>query len=124
MHSWEEDDGTINIPWIREHEQSPDYVRDQKRNYLWGKLQCWRCWNDRLQDYMTNDDFRKFVREMRAASFMLQHYNGRFFYQGPAAVVTAVQDGLRVASMPLQWDSYGLNYLVYPKVPGQQSTVP
>lgn len=69
-----------------------------------------------LPDY-TNDDYKQFVQDMISAGLEenLQHYDGRFYYHGPGVRVESIEDAMGVTDVPCQWDSLGLDYIVYPK---------
>ena len=43
------------------------------------------------------------------------HYQGRFWWEGPAVIVRDIQDALSSTKVPCQYDSMGLSYVVYPK---------
>jgi hypothetical protein len=63
--------------------------------------------------------FEKFVEEMRTAGIVTAAYRGRFFWEGPAARSDqqngpTLQDIIKRTGVPLQWDSLGSNYIVYP----------
>jgi hypothetical protein len=66
-----------------------------------------------LQVY-TNKNFIKFVKDMKKAGLEPYHYNGRFFYSGPAVDVKDLQDALSNTKVKCQWDNMGLDYVVYP----------
>jgi hypothetical protein len=56
----------------------------------------------------------RFVRDMERASLRVQHYRGRFYWEGPAVVVDNLQDALGTTRVPCQWDHMGLGWVVYP----------
>lgn len=64
-------------------------------------------------DY-TNKDCKRFVRDMESAGLEVEHYHGRYFYQGPAVRVDSVQDALSETKVECQWDQMGLGFIVYP----------
>lgn len=57
----------------------------------------------------------RFRDDMEEAGFEVRDYKGRFFYEGPAVVVSDLQDAIRATDIPLQWDHLGLNWIVYPR---------
>jgi len=59
--------------------------------------------------------FERFVRECREAGLEVEHYEGRFFYTGPAVRTKDVQEVIRATRVKVQWDNLGLGYIVYPK---------
>jgi hypothetical protein len=59
-------------------------------------------------------EFNKFIEDMEQAGFEVQHYNGRFFWSGPAVACDNLQDVLSNTKIKCQWDSLGLGYIVYP----------
>lgn len=66
-----------------------------------------------LLDY-DNKTYEKFCEDMDDAGIECQHYSGRFFYEGPAAIVDNIQDALSNTKVPCIWDGMGLSYVVYP----------
>ncbi len=65
----------------------------------------------------------RFVADIEAAGFEWEHYNGRYFWHGPAVRTRApgeptieptLQEVMRVTAVPLQWDNMGLGLIVYP----------
>jgi hypothetical protein len=69
--------------------------------------------------YYDNPDCVRFVKTMRKNGLKVQHYNGRFFWEGPAVVVRSIQDALSLTRVKCQWDSMGLDYIVYPVSKGR-----
>ena len=57
----------------------------------------------------------QFVADMQQADLEVEHYHGRFFWEGPAVRVDDLQDALRHTDVRCQWDNMGLGYIVYPK---------
>jgi len=62
---------------------------------------------------------KKCVLDMDAAGIATAAYRGRFFWEGPAARSDQqngpiLQDIITKTAVPLQWDSLGSNYIVYP----------
>lgn len=62
---------------------------------------------------------QKFVEDMGAAGILTAPYQGRFFWEGPAALSDqqkgpTLQDIVNTTAVPLQWDSLASNYIVYP----------
>lgn len=62
----------------------------------------------------THPDHIQFVSNMEAAELEARHYNGRFWWQGPAVAVDNLQDALSHTKVRCQWDNLGLGYIVYP----------
>lgn len=69
---------------------------------------------DDLPTY-TNPDALQFVADMEAAGLKVEHYNGRYFWEGPAVRVDDIQDAMSETKVRLQWDNMGRGYIVYPK---------
>lgn len=62
-----------------------------------------------------------FVAEVESKGFEVEHYRGRFFWEGPA-VRCDISDYprlVRATSMTLQHDSMGLGMIVYPVASGK-----
>ncbi len=58
---------------------------------------------------------KQFCNDMEDAGFDVFHYHGRFFWEGPAVVCGDLQEVIRATEIPLQWDSMGFDYVIYPK---------
>ena len=58
---------------------------------------------------------KQFCREVTAAGFKPYHYNGRWFWEGPAINVDELQDGYRATSVKCQQDNMGLGWVIYPR---------
>lgn len=68
----------------------------------------------------THPDHIQFVNDMWCRcdtirhELEVRHYNGRFWWQGPAVAVDNLQDALSHTKVRCQWDNLGLGYIVYP----------
>ena len=65
------------------------------------------------------EDAKKFVEDMAEVGIETEHYNGRFFWQGPAARTDedgwpTMQDVIRATTVKVQWDNLGLDWIIYP----------
>lgn len=67
-----------------------------------------------------NEDCSHFVCDMEEVGLEVEHYHGRFFWEGPAVRVDNIQDALSHTKVPCQYDNMGLGYIVYPKQSGQK----
>lgn len=67
----------------------------------------------------TQPDHLAFIEDMDEAGLEVQHYRGRFFWEGPAVPVDDLQDALSATKVPCQWDNLGLGWIVYPKAYGE-----
>lgn len=61
----------------------------------------------------------KFVEDMAVAGIATAPYGGRFFWEGPAARSDqrngpTLQDIINKTAVPLQWDYFDSNFVVYP----------
>lgn len=63
----------------------------------------------------TNPDCVQFVADMEAAGLDVEHYHGRFFWEGPAVRVDDLQDAMRETKVRVQYDNMGRGWIVYPK---------
>lgn len=61
----------------------------------------------------------KFVKDMEKAGMDVQHYRGRWYWEGPAVSCRSIQDVMSNTKVPCQWDQLGLGYIVYPKQSGK-----
>ena len=59
--------------------------------------------------------YKKFCDDMEQSGLDVIHYDGRWFYHGPAVIVDDLQDCLSETKVSCQWDNMGLGYVVYPK---------
>jgi hypothetical protein len=64
--------------------------------------------------YSTRDAVQ-FVRDMEDAGLEVEHYRGRYYWEGPAVRVDELQDALSATRVKCQWDNMGLGWVVYPK---------
>lgn len=69
---------------------------------------------DPLPEY-TNPDHIQFVSDMEAAGLEVEHYHGRFMWEGPAVRVDDLQDAMSETKVRVQYDNMGLGWIVYPK---------
>lgn len=67
-----------------------------------------------LPEYTEGSDAAKFVEDMRLAMLPVEHYHGRFWWEGPAVRVDDLQTAMMETRVPVQWDSMGMGYIVYP----------
>ena len=67
-----------------------------------------------------NDDCNTFCCDMAQADLGVEHYHGRFFWEGPAVRVDNIQDAVSKTKIQCQWDNMGLGYIVYPKQSGKK----
>jgi len=68
-------------------------------------------------DYATWDktpEHKQFVEDMEQALLAPYQYSGRFFWNGPAVTVDHLQEAMSKTTVPVQWDSMGMGYVVYP----------
>lgn len=61
----------------------------------------------------------QFVNDMEDEGIEVEHYHGRFYWEGPAVRTDrngwpTLQDVIRATSVKVQWDSLGLDQIVYP----------
>ncbi len=66
------------------------------------------------QHAYTHPDHQQFVTDMEAAGLTVEHYCGRFDWEGPAVAVDHPQDALSATKVRCQWDTTGLDWVVYP----------
>lgn len=62
----------------------------------------------------TDPDCVRFDEDMVGAGLTVEHYFGRFMYEGPSVTVDNLQDALSETKVRCQWDSMGMGYVVYP----------
>ena len=58
---------------------------------------------------------KRFCDDMAEAGFEVEHYNGRYFWEGPAVRCDNIQDVLLNTKVKCQWDNMGRGWIVYPK---------
>jgi len=63
----------------------------------------------------TNPEHSQFVRDMEAAGLEVEHYRGRFGWEGPAVRVDDLQDALGATKVECQVEPTGRGYIVYPR---------
>lgn len=62
----------------------------------------------------TDRDCVQFVEDMENAGLQVEHYSGRYFWEGPAVRVDDLQDAMSETKVRVQYDNMGLGYIVYP----------
>jgi hypothetical protein len=65
-------------------------------------------------------EYRRFVRDMTRAGIEVEHYRGRFYYEGPAVRVGGSNEYSRsdveaATKVRLQHDQMGLGEILYPR---------
>jgi len=95
-------------------EEKEDKPMENVVNRLWEEARDFF----KLSDY-SQEKYRQFVMECYNAGYCeedsIQHYRGRYFYEGPAVITPDVQDVVRATKVKVQWDNMGRDYVVYPK---------
>lgn len=69
------------------------------------------------EDYR-NEKLQKFVEDCQDEGFDVEHYHGRFYWQGPAVRCDHSSQVTAITSIPCQHDSMALGVIVYPCVSG------
>lgn len=69
----------------------------------------------------SNPKVVKFVKDMERAGYEMEHYKGRFYWEGPAVRTSgkrgpSLQDVMHATRVKLQYDNMGLDHIVYPVV--------
>jgi hypothetical protein len=62
-----------------------------------------------------NNKFARFIKEMEEQGEKVYFYKGRNYYEGPAVNCEDVSDIMSRTSVKCQYDSKGLEWIVYPK---------
>lgn len=73
--------------------------------------------------FYDNNTCNQFVRDMENAGFTVEHYRGRFFWEGPAVRTTDDYDEddiVRATEVPLQRDDMGRGAIRYPRRGGKR----
>jgi hypothetical protein len=68
----------------------------------------------RAEHYPDNEDHQKFCNDVRAASYEPLHYNGRWFWSGPAVIADTVEEVTAVTDVDCIYDNMGLGYVIHP----------
>lgn len=66
-------------------------------------------------------EHKQFCLDMAANQIAVSHYEGRFFWSGPSARVTDIQDALSYTKVKCLWDTMGKSWIVYPKSYSQEA---
>lgn len=61
------------------------------------------------------EDIVMFMDDMLKVGLRTMHYEGRYWWKGPAVAVASVEDALSHTRVPCQWDQLGEGWVVYPK---------
>jgi hypothetical protein len=65
--------------------------------------------------HWNHPDHSRFAADMHLAGLRVQHYPGRFFWQGPAVVVSDRDQAISATDVACQWDQMGLDWVFYPQ---------
>jgi len=76
-------------------------------------LQFFQCLDHALNFY-TNPHHRQFCVEMFNAGLPVFHYEGQYYWSGPAVKVKSIDEVLTVTKAPSIWDKLGDFFVVYP----------
>lgn len=69
-------------------------------------------------------DHRQFCLDMASTQISVKHYVGRFFWHGPGAEASDIQDALSYTKIKCIWDEMGKNkWIVYPKAYSEESVM-
>lgn len=69
-------------------------------------------------------EHKQFCLDMASAQIQVKHYEGRFFWSGPAAEVVDIQDVLCHTKIKCIWESMGkTRWIVYPKAYREEAVV-
>lgn len=60
-------------------------------------------------------EHRQFCLDMAAAQLPVKHYDGRFYWSGPSAIVDDLQDVLGATKVKCVWDEMDSRFVVYPR---------
>lgn len=60
-------------------------------------------------------EHRQFCLDMAAAQLPVTHYDGRFYWSGPSAIVDDLQDVLGATKVKCVWDELDSRFVVYPR---------
>ncbi|MEG4087892.1 hypothetical protein, partial [Microcoleus sp. Pol12B4] len=60
-------------------------------------------------------EHRQFCLDMAAAQLRVKHYDGRFYWSGPSAIVGDLQDVLGATKVKCVWDELDSRFVVYPR---------
>ncbi|MEG4007680.1 hypothetical protein QUA41_17470 [Microcoleus sp. Pol11C1] len=60
-------------------------------------------------------EHRQFCLDAAAAQLPVKHYDGRFYWSGPSAIVDDLQDVLGATKVKCVWDEVGSRFAVYPR---------
>jgi len=66
-----------------------------------------------VDDY-EDENYKRFISDVKSNGYEPIHYNGRWFYSGPSIVVEDIQVGIRATDMTIGWDNMGHDFIIYP----------
>jgi len=69
--------------------------------------------------YYKEGILNRFVKDMRNAGLEPYHYEGRWFWKGPAVNVDYAYEAMSETKVPCRTDSMGLGVVVYPFASGE-----
>lgn len=62
----------------------------------------------------SHPDYKQFVRDLAVHQIKVFHYDGRFWWSGPAASCQQLHQVMSRTSVPCVWDEIGKEFIVYP----------
>jgi hypothetical protein len=71
--------------------------------------------SDRERIQWSDPDHSRFAVDMERAGLGIRHYRRRFFWHGPAVVVSDRELAVSATDVACQWDQIGLDWIVYPQ---------
>lgn len=77
---------------------------------------------DRQRVRWSHPDHARFAADMERAELEVRHYRGRFFWQGPAVVVSDRDEAIRATRVACQWDHMGIDWIVYSQTYATEQT--
>lgn len=64
----------------------------------------------------SHPEYKQFIHDLAASQVKVFHYDGRFWWSGPAARCQQLHQVMSRTSVPCVWDEIGKEFIVYPAV--------
>jgi len=76
---------------------------------------------DQILTVYTNPNHRQFCIDMLNAGLSIFHYEGEYYWSGPAVKFKCVDEVLALTKVPCIWDNFGESFVVYPTTYSKES---
>jgi hypothetical protein len=76
---------------------------------------------DEMLTVYTNPNHRQFCIDMFNTGLSIFHYEGEYYWSGPAVKFNSVDEVFALTKVPCIWDTFGESFVVYPTTYSKES---